>query len=252
MIKKELLNKKYLLGTWSVIPSSYTANIISKAGMDFQILDMEHGILNYETCQEMLFSIKSENKYTFIRVPAIKEEYILRALDLGVDGLVFPGIESQEQLNKIKEYCFYKPEGEKGFNPFVYTGNYGDIDNYFCQKKNKELCISIIIESKKALDNIDIFLNCDFIDIIYIGQYDLSVDLGVPGNINSKEILDILAKVAKKTREAKKSIGCMVHSVKEANEMIKLGFNFIVYGVDSNILYKQFTSFKKGVNNETL
>lgn len=245
---KQKLKNGYMLGTWSEIPTPYASNIIAKAGMDFQIIDMEHGVFDFELAQNMIFAVKSENKSILVRVPVVDEAYILRALDIGADGIVFPGIETADDVSKIIKYSKYAPLGSKGFNPYVYTGNYHKVSSEFFEIKNKELAIAIIIESKNAVNNLETILDNDEIDIVYIGQYDLSVSLGVSGDVNHKLVLDALDYTVDIIKRKNKVSGCMVHTVEEAKKMIDKGFKFIVYKVDSGVLYQQFNDFSKGVN----
>jgi 4-hydroxy-2-oxoheptanedioate aldolase len=245
---KDKLKGSYLLGTWSDIPSSYASNIVAKAGIDFQIIDMEHGVFDFELAQNMVFAMKAEGSWAFLRVPAIDEAYALRALDIGVDGIIFPKVETCEDIDRIVQYCKYAPVGEKGFNPYVYTGGYNAVDKNFFEKKNSELVIGIILESKKALKNLATIVKNEHVDIIYIGQYDLSVSLGVPGDVNNELVLNALEYAVATINENKKVAGCMVHSAQEAKKMIKKGFKYIVYKVDSSVLYQGYSNLIKEVN----
>jgi len=245
-LKNKLMNQ-YILGTWSEIPTPYVSNIIAKAKMDFQIIDMEHGVFDFELAQNMIFAINAENGSTMVRVPSIEEAYILRALDIGADGIIFPQVESLEDVNKIVKYCKYAPIGNKGFNPYVYTGGYSSVEKGFFDEKNSDLVIGVIIESKEGLNNLEKIVQSNQVDVIYIGQYDLSVSLGVPGDVNNVLVLDALKRAVAVINMYQKAAGCMVHSSQEAKLMIEQGFKFIVYKVDSAVLYQSYYSFIKEV-----
>lgn len=240
---KEKMQKSFVLGTWTEIPTPYASDIIAKAGMDFQIIDMEHGVFDFELIQNMLFAIKSEGKTTFVRVPAIDETYILRALDLGADGIIFPQVTSKSDIDSIIKYAKYSPIGEKGFNPYVYTGGFHAVGGDFFEEQNRKLSIGVILESKEVLENIDEIVNNPDIDIFYIGQYDLSVSLGVGGNVNHPLVMEALEKAVKVINLHNKAAGCMVHTAEEAKKMIKAGYRYIVYKVDSGVLYSAFHDF---------
>jgi 4-hydroxy-2-oxoheptanedioate aldolase len=249
---KDKLKEKYVLGTWSEIPTPYASNIIAKANMDFQIIDMEHGVFDFELSQNMIFAIKAENSASMVRVPSIDEAYILRALDIGADGIIFPGVESSEDILKIVKYCKYAPTGEKGFNPYVYTGGYKAVDKKFFSEKNNELVIGVIIESKEGLNNLEQIVQNAHIDIVYIGQYDLSVSLGVPGDVNNELVQEAIKCAVKTILKYNKVAGCMVHSAQEAKLMINNGLKFIVYKVDTAVLYQGFYNFQKEVGNNEI
>lgn len=231
------------IGTWAEIPSTYVTDIISSAGFDFSIIDMEHGVIDFETAQNMIFAAHNRNKSAFIRVPVIEESWILRSLDMGCDGMIFPQVSAVDDVRRIIRYACFPPEGERGFNPYITAGGYKAVRSDYFSKENKRIQLGIILEGKSGFDNIDDILSFNEIDIVYIGQYDLSVALGIPGDVTNQRLLDIMDKAVVKINKAGKLAGCMVHSVKEAKEMVENGYKFIVYKVDSGLLYEVVNNF---------
>ena len=241
----------YMIGTWAEIPSPYVTDIMSKAGFDFTIVDMEHGIIDFETAQNMFFAARANHKKMFIRVPEIEESWILRCLDMGVDGIIFPGIETAEDVRKAVQLSRFRPAGSRGFNPYTSFGSYGAVGSDFLSAENKRVELGIIIESKAAVDKIDEILECDEIGLVYIGQYDLSVSMGIPGETANPDILRILDEVIKKIKAKGKKAGCMVHSVDECLATIGQGYEFIVYKVDTGILAGTIRDFTDGIRSMT-
>lgn len=245
--------KKIQIGTWAEIPAPYATNIMAKAGLDFSIIDMEHGIIDYELAQNMVFAAHSEAKKAFIRVPAIEETWALRALDTGCDGIVFPQVTSMDEIDRIVEYSYFAPVGRRGFNPYISAGGYSGVDSGYFDRENERIQICIILEGKEAFENLERIVQYEEIDIVYIGQYDLSMALGIPGEVTNQAVLDLMDKAVKVINKAGKSAGCMVHSIEEARKIIKQGFSFVVYKVDSGILFQCVNDFVKGVlNNEVI
>lgn len=242
--------QKVQLGTWAEIPSPYATNIMAKAGFDFSIIDMEHGVIDFELAQNMIFAAHSESKQAYIRVPAIEEVWILRALDMGCDGIIFPQVSNVAHVEKIIEYSYFAPIGNRGFNPYVTAGGYSSVKKEFFEKENCRIKIGIILEGKEVFDDLDRILGYHEIDIIYIGQYDLSMALGIPGEVTNSKVLEFMEKAVKKINAAGKSAGCMVHSIQEARKIIEKGFLFVVYKVDSGLLFQCVQSFVKGVRED--
>lgn len=236
-----------LFGTWAEIPTPYVTHIMSEAGLDFSIIDMEHGVIGYELAQNMIFAAHSAGKEAYIRVPAIEEAWVLRALDTGCDGIVFPQVASVEEIKKILRLSFFVPKGERGYNPFTSFGGYRGREKSFFSTENERIKIIVILEGKEAFENIEDILAFEEIDVIYIGQYDLSMALGVHGDIMNPLVLSTMEAAVKKIRENGKMAGCMVHSAEEARKYIEQGFNYIVYKVDSGLLYKCINDFIKEV-----
>lgn len=241
--------KKVQIGTWAEIPTPYATNIMAKAGLDFSIIDMEHGVIDFELAQNMVFAAHSETKKALIRVPAIEEAWVLRALDTGCDGIVFPQVSGMNDIDKIIEYSYFAPVGKRGFNPYISAGGYSGVDNGYFDRENKRIQICIILEGKEVFENLEKIVQYEEIDIVYIGQYDLSMALGIPGDVTNQAVLDLMDKAVKVINQAGKSAGCMVHSIEEARKIIKQGFSFVVYKVDSGILFQCVNDFVKGVLN---
>ena len=238
------------IGTWAEIPSPYVTNVMATAGFDFSIIDMEHGIIDFNIAQNMVFAAHAANRQAFVRVPAIDESWVTRTLDTGCDGIVFPGVSSLADAKEIVRLCCFAPDGERGFNPFVPAGNYHKVPSDYFEKENKRITIGIILEGKDVFCQLDEILAIPQISVLYIGQYDLSMALGVPGEVTNREVLRIMADTVKKASSAGKSTGCMVHSIKEAKDVINQGFSFIVYKVDCDIIFESVNSFVEGVMND--
>ncbi len=239
--------EKILIGTWAEIPTPYVTHIMSKAGLDFSIIDMEHGIIGFEQAQNMIFAASSEGKKTLIRVPSIEEVWVTRALDTGCDGIIFPQVSNIEDVEKIVSLSYFSPIGSRGFNPYITAGGYvGGKKEYF-KVENDRIWVGIILEGKEAFENLESILRFEEVDIVYIGQYDLSIALGVPGRVNASIVLETMEQTVKKIRKYGKRAGCMVHDIEEGRVRIKQGFDFIVYKVDSGILYQSINNFVEGV-----
>ena len=239
-----------LVGTWAEIPTAYATDIIAKAGMDFSIIDMEHGVIGFELAQNMVFAAHSEGKYAYIRVPAVEETWILRALDTGCDGIVVPQVTDVDTIKKIIRYAYFSPDGCRGFNPYIAAGGYaGGNKDYFSQE-NRRIKLIVILEGRDAFERIEEILRFQEIDVVYIGQYDLSMDLGVPGEVEHPLVLKTMEEAVGKIRTSGKMAGCMVQGIDDAKRYIQMGFDFIVYKVDSGVLFQCMKEFTEGVKGD--
>lgn len=247
MIYSHSSQKEYLLGTWAEIPSPYVSHVMLTAGFDFSIIDMEHGITDFETTQNMIFAAHSLNKKAYVRVPAIEESWTLRVLDMGCDGIIFPQVSTEQNIKDIIKISRFSPIGERGFNPYITAGGYGKVSDSYYSTENERIQLGVILEGKEVFDNIDNILKYEEIGIVYIGQYDLSMALGIPGKVNDPLVVDLMETAVKKIRKSGKYAGCMVHSADEAKQVMGQGFNYIVYQVDTGILCNAIRNFVEGV-----
>ena len=240
-IKDKLKSGKNVYGTWCVIPSPEVINIISKSELDFVIVDMEHGSMDYTTAQQMVVSAQSEKCDAIIRTPRNDESDILKSLDIGSDGIIIPHVNTIEDVEKCIGYSKYPPIGNRGYTPYTRSGGYSVKDSYK-EDINKSSFVGVIIESKEGLDNIESIVSNEYIDMVYIGTYDISANLEC--SVNDKKVLDELKRCSKIIRDAGKSVGCLFHNQKELNFFKSIGINLLVYGVDSGILYNGFSQIK--------
>lgn len=242
---------KLHIGTWAEMPSAYVTNVMARAGFDFSIIDMEHGIIDFALAQDMVFAAHAAGKQVYIRVPAIEESWVTRTLDTGCDGIIFPQVKGLADAEEAVRLCCYAPEGERGFNPFVPAGGYHKVPADFFEKENRRIQIGLILEGADVFAQLDEILKIPQISLLYVGQYDLSIALGVPGQVTDRKVLDLMDSTVKKALAAGKSAGCMVHSVTEAKTVIAQGFSFVVYKVDCGILYDCVHGFVEGVRGDS-
>jgi 4-hydroxy-2-oxoheptanedioate aldolase len=123
-IKEKLISGQPVIGTWSIIPSPVTADIIASTGLDFFIIDSEHGPISFETAQNMVMASESRGVSPVMRVGTINEGDILKALDIGVHVIQIPNINCKQDVVKIIDFSKYLPLGNRGFSPFTRAGNY--------------------------------------------------------------------------------------------------------------------------------
>ncbi len=236
---QKLKSGKCVVGTWCEIPSPEVVNVIAKSGLDFIIIDMEHGAMGFVDAAHMILSAEAEGCCAFIRVPGNNESDILRALELAPAGIIVPHIESVVDRALVVKSAKFPPIGNRSLNPYTRAGGYKMAENLM-QQQNKETIISLIIESREALLNVTDIIDDKSVDIVYIGIYDLSVALGAEGNIQSAPVIDSLKKLVKISRDKKKVVGSMFHSVKEFDLLKKLGVQFLCYKVDTAVIFDEF------------
>ncbi|MDX2128605.1 MAG: aldolase/citrate lyase family protein [Chloroherpetonaceae bacterium] len=246
MLKKNFLKDKLqsgrtVLGTWCTIPSAITADIISSTGLDFIIIDAEHGPISFETAQQMAIAAESRNVSPVMRVGGIHEPDILKALDIGVHCIQIPNVSSKSDIEKIIQLSKYPPIGNRGFSPFTRAGNYSIHNSKtLTEIANHNTLIAINIEGKEAFDKIDDILQLKELDIIFIGLFDLSKSLGMPGEVDHPEVQSMLKNITRKINNSGKYTGTIATSIDKLNSFSDLGIKYIVYLVDCEMLKSSY------------
>jgi len=242
-LKNKLKTKQIVFGPWCIIPSATVIDIIASTGVDFVIIDMEHGCHDYETVENMIRAADSKGCGSLVRVLENNEGFILRALDLGATGVIIPHIESKKDAEKAISYTKYSPLGSRGFSPFTRAGGYS-LNNVklHSEKQNKENVLILLIEGIGGIKSIEDILTIENIeekvDGIYIGAYDLSQSFGMPGEVDHPQIKAEMDKIIKKVN--KKGIAAGGYVAKNDNDvkwMVNLGMQIITLLPDCTILY---------------
>jgi 4-hydroxy-2-oxoheptanedioate aldolase len=233
--KKKLKKKLFLQGIWSIIPSNVVTEILSLSGLDFVILDMEHGNFSKEDIKNSIIACNLHKCSALVRVPIFDLSNIQSALDSGCSGIVFPKISSKQDALKAVSLCEFSPKGNRGFNPFTRFNNY----NLFEQdlyKKNQESILKIaIVETREGIENLEEILSVDEIDVIYLGAYDLSKEYNFK-SLNNKNFLNIIDSSLKKINFFGKISGLMINNEIYLNLAKKYKAQFLVHSVDSEII----------------
>lgn len=246
-LKSKLKKGKTVLGTWCILPSSSVVNVLGAAGLDFVVIDMEHGPIGYETAEDMIRAAEVENCSPLIRVPRNEEAEVLRALDIGAHGVVVPHIETAEQCQQAIKYAKYYPVGERGLSPFTRAGGYAPEDtSKHTERANKETMSVLIVEGKKGVENLDAIIADQNIDVIYFGLCDLSQALGIPGQLDHPELKKFVEKAVKKVRSKKMAVGAFTANQQQLKWFKEIGIQFITYSLDATELCR---SFKQTIKN---
>ena len=149
------------------------------AGIDFVILDGEHGTFSWESLEDMCRVADLAGVTTIARVPNIEESTILRYLDRGVQGILGPGIDTGEQAQQLVDACYYAPLGRRGLGGAPRAADYVNLaGREYLDGANREMLVVAFLEHAEALENLDDILAVDGIHAYYVGPQDMSVSLG--------------------------------------------------------------------------
>lgn len=259
-LKKRLKTGAVVAGPWCILPSSDIIEIIAKIGMDFVILDMEHGPHSTEHLVDMIRSADIYGCAALVRVAKNDESHILHALDIGATGLLVPHIESREDAERAIKYAKYHPLGNRGFSPYTRAGGFSPDDiKQHAQVQNARTVLGLLLEGIQGINNLDDILSIqdisEKIDFIYIGAYDLSQAVGCPGEIDHPEVRRHLTVCIKKIRDAGIAPGGYVAKQGEDMRwMCDMGMQIITLLPDLTLIYNAFADthriFKQIVQKE--
>ncbi|ABX09229.1 aldolase/citrate lyase family protein [Prochlorococcus marinus] len=226
------------LGIWQILSSELITDIIGKSGFDLSILDLEHGLHDHQTVQKCLFAAQSNNLLTIVRVPSINYPYLNQLVDSGVDGILFPHIENTSQIDSLKSNALLYPAGNRSFSPFVHRFSYGKAS----PAKDHNPNIGILIESLKGIKSSDDLLADSYIDFVYFGAYDISVELSCKGDIFSEPVINQLRELLKLSKHYKKKMLAIYRTLDELKILLELGVQYPIASVDTSKFFNSLNS----------
>ena len=220
--------------------------ILKNAGCEFVIFDMEHGGLSLEQFKTLSIISNSNKIAPFIRIPEIKYNYVARALDLGASGVMVPMVNTPDDAIKIVRSSKYPPQGKRGAGfGFAHDNYINQSPLSYIEKANNSLINIIQIETKQGLENVKEIASVDGVDCLWVGHFDLTNFLGIPGDFSSTIYLDAINEIIFAANTYKKSLGIMVNNKQELETYSKLGFNMIAVGTEMNILSRSISQILK-------
>ena len=235
-IRSKLKDGKISIGSWMQIANSSVAEIMGKAGYDWITLDMEHGSFSFSQLPDLCRAIELGGTLPLIRLLDGSPARCKQALDAGAGGLIIPMINSAKELQEIKDYCYWPPKGKRGVGfsrANLFGGNFEDY-----KKEAQEPLLIAMIETKKAVDNLDEILNVEGLDAILIGPYDLSASINLTAQFEHHKFQEIISIVLKKCNQFNIAPG--IHIVnpnqKDLNLKINEGYRFLAYSIDAVML----------------
>jgi 4-hydroxy-2-oxoheptanedioate aldolase len=210
--------------------------IIGLNGFDFVILDMEHAPGAPNSIMGQVRAAELRGMDVLARVPNTERATVLRTLDIGVSGILAPQVNDLPTAQAFIEASLYPPLGCRGFAG-VRASGYGamPIPEYIA-KANSVLLRMVQCETEQAVREIEPIASIEAIDLIFIGPYDLSLSLGVPGDMFHPKMAEAVDKVLAVCKKLNKPTGIFVSSPEEARTRIHQGFTLIAYSMDTRII----------------
>ncbi len=233
-VKQKLGRGEISLGTFVFeFNTSGIARLAAEAGAEFVIFDMEHTGWSVETIRSLIASTPRERIAPLVRVPAKDYHFLARVLDMGSLGIMVPMVETRDEAQRLVDCIKYPPRGRRGAAFTIahddYTG--GDVAEKM-RSANDEMLLIAQIETATGLANVNEIAGVDGIDVLWIGQFDLSASLGIPGQFEHPKFLEALQQVVAAANQHAKAAGFMVLNVDEARTRIEQGFRCISYNGD--------------------
>ena len=223
------------LGGWCTLPCSFSAEIMGYAGFDWICIDTQHGLIGYDCMVPMLQALSAARVPAFVRVSWNRPEEIMKALDAGAQGVIVPMVNTAEEAARAVQACRYPPLGERSWGPR--RASLG-VSGYTPEEGNRRTVLAVMIETRRAMENLDAILSTPGIDAVYLGPSDLAVShlMKPTGSPTEQAHIDLIEVVLDACQRHGIVPGIHQDSVESAARWAERGFRMINVTSDSAFL----------------
>jgi 2-keto-3-deoxy-L-rhamnonate aldolase RhmA len=239
-IKKKLKNGETVFGTMIKEARNINiADILEMAGFDYFVIDMEHAFYDMSTITGILQYARKTEITSVVRIPRLDYAYVAKALDMGAEGIWVPHVDTVEQAKQIASFGKYPPEGIRGaavppFRAKEYQ-EFKQAADYF-QAVNDETLLIAQMESREAIGNVEAITAVPGIDVAMMGTQDLSLDMGLAGQLTHPEVKAALQKVVDACQKNGRASGNHIANIDELRYWIGQGMRMITYTYETNLI----------------
>ena len=235
-LKAALARGEMQIGLWLGLGGPATAEIAAGAGFDWCLVDGEHSPYDITAIRNQLIAIDGQGCAPVVRVPANEDWVIKQVLDLGVQSLLIPMVDTADEARAAVRAGLYPPAGVRGMGAaLARASGYNAISDYVATA-NEQICVMVQAESRMALDNLDAIAGTEGVDVVFIGPADLSADMGYPGQPGAPEVVAAIEDAIARIRAAGKAAGIITFDPAEFARYRDLGLTFLGVGGDLPVL----------------
>jgi 2-keto-3-deoxy-L-rhamnonate aldolase RhmA len=238
ILKTKLKAGKKTAGAWAQIASPFTAEILSEAGFDWLMLDMEHGPGDILTLVSQIHAMKGTDCVPLVRTPWNDFVVIKRILDAGAEGVLIPYVNTRVEAEQAVKACKYPLEGNRGVAGSPRAAGYGQNRGNYLQRANDEIFIMIAIETPDAVANLDEILQVDGLDGIFVGPMDLASSMGHFGDPSQPKVQDAIRSIENKVLTSGKVLSTTTGTWEGAQALFERGYQMLMLMADGVSLGK--------------
>jgi len=234
--KQALRQQQAQIGLWVSMANPFSTEICAGAGFDWLLIDGEHAPNDLRSILAQLQTIAAYTSQPVCRIPVGDTALIKQYLDLGVQTLLVPMVDTPEQARALVQACRYPPDGIRGMAG-ARASRWGRLPRYALEA-NAQICLLVQAETRLALSNLDAILATDGIDGVFIGPADLSASMGQVSNPGHPEVQAAIDDAITRIRRAGKAPGILTADTSLAKRYLELGATFVAVGLDTQILVR--------------
>jgi 4-hydroxy-2-oxoheptanedioate aldolase len=238
LFKRALLAKSPQVGCWMGLANPYAAELMATTGFDWLLIDAEHAPNDLGRVLAQLQALAAYSVQPVVRPVNADSALLKQYLDIGVQTLLLPMIETPAEAARVVAATRYPPRGHRGVgSALARASRWNQIDGYLTRAAD-EICVLVQIESVTALNNAAEICAVEGVDGIFFGPADLAASLGLLGKPMDPAVRRAIAEGMAVAKAAGKATGTLCSDVQLARDLFALGASFVAVGVDTTLLVK--------------
>ena len=220
--------------------STEPPRIFAAAGAEFLWIDMEHGSFDFETVQDIVRATADAGPTPIVRVGDLQYTLVARALDLGAQGVILPRLEAVEQLREAISWTRFPPDGRRGYGLSGPALRYQRASmSEVIEHANLHTLVIVQFETIAAIERQDELLALPGVDVAFVGPADLSVALGVPGQLDHPRFIETVTRLIDSCNRHGVAPGIHLRAAELATEWLERGMRFISVGNEHQFLLER-------------
>lgn len=239
LLKDKLSQGLRPIGTFCGLNSPTAIECLGRTGLDFVIVDCEHSPSEAETAMELIRAAELSGLTPLCRVRDLSRSAVLKLLDVGARGLIVPNIHTVEEVRQIIDYAKFAPIGQRGFCPTRKDGWGYDVERTTAETMADMNAATLLLpqcETAGALEHIEEIVALEGVDGIFIGPFDLSISLGLPGQFDHPTMQAAFARIRRACRDAGKVCFFFTAAPEGVAAGFAAGYDAMVLGIDTLLL----------------
>jgi 2-keto-3-deoxy-L-rhamnonate aldolase RhmA/quercetin dioxygenase-like cupin family protein len=236
-LRQKLAADAPVLGLWVTLESASVTEMAVALGLDWVVIDAEHGHLDWKEIVEHLRATAHTDTVALVRIAELSGALIKRALDLGADGVVVPWVETAEQLRRAVDFARYPPEGRRGIGAERATA-WGQCLVEHTAEANEHVLVVPIIETVATVAEVPAMCQVDGVELFYFGPADFSATAGHRGQWQGPGVAEQILAMKDAIRQAGKHCGVVARSAEDLRQRLAQGFRMLAVGIDAGLLIR--------------
>jgi 4-hydroxy-2-oxoheptanedioate aldolase len=247
-LRQALAARKVVYGTWVQTPSPEVVEILGWSGWDFVILDLEHGPYGPEGLPHLVRAAEASGTTPLVRVPLSAPHEVGKALDVGAAGIVVPGVSSADDGAIAVRLTRLPPHGSRGSSPSTRQLHYSALPfTSLTEEGARQPLVVLQVEARLATSDLGGILGIDGLDVIFIGPYDLSTSLGLPGQFDHPKVKEAISEIVSRAAERGVAVGIWVPDAQAAHLWVEQGVRFMSVSNNELMLFKASADLRRAV-----